>query len=288
MPKTLPMVLAFVLMMVLGCSTKSNLTKVGPAPDADVAADVAVSASAVLILTLGDSLTEGVGDSEWTEAGAPVGYPGRLEARLKASGIDATVQNLGRSGWTSTDLLRGVTWNDPPEPSQMAVAQPLIAAALAAKAQVVVTVWIGSNDLFGLYDWCHEPDHAECEAGALAEYTANIDETLSTLIRPQVTVLIALLDDQSKRPVVTDPKYAGSFPNIGAAERALMSAQVQAFNQVIAAKATLYGARTVDFQATTLFEQASTLADDGNHPNAAGYEQIAAVWEPAVRAALAP
>ena len=242
--------------------------------------------AAITVVTLGDSLTEGIGDSEWTDDGVAVGFPGRLEARLSARGADAKVENLGRSGWTSGDLINGIDWGDGPEPSELSLALPLLEGAVKGGRSAVATVWIGSNDLFGLYDWCHEPDNAQCEADNLAEYTANLDAALGKLAGTGATVLVALLDDQSKRPVLTDPKYADSFPNIGPADRALMAAQIVKYNDVVKNLATKHGATTVDFYHTTLFEQPATLDDDGNHPNAAGYEAVTTIWETAVGAAL--
>lgn len=241
---------------------------------------------AITVVTLGDSLTEGVGDSEWTDDGAQMGFPGRLQARLKARGADATVKNVGRSGWTSTDLVSGVDWGEGAEPSELSIAIPVLEAAVADGQKAAATVWIGSNDLFGLYSWCHAPDNAQCEADALAEYEKNIDTTLTQLTATGAKVLIALLDDQSKRPVVADPKYAEDFPEIDAAARALMSAQVGIFNGVVTKLAAKHGAVTVDFFHTTLFEASATLDDDGNHPNAAGYETITTIWETSLGAAL--
>ncbi|MBL8103862.1 MAG: hypothetical protein JNM02_15115, partial [Anaerolineales bacterium] len=39
-----------------------------------------------------------------------------------------------------------------------------------------------------------------------------------------------------------------------------------------------YGALTVDFYNTGIFTNPDTLADDGNHPNPAGYDLITQAW----------
>jgi lysophospholipase L1-like esterase len=57
-----------------------------------------------------------------------------------------------------------------------------------------------------------------------------------------------------------------------------MAGQARRYNQVITQKAAQYGAGTVDFFSTTIYSDAATLADDGNHPNANGYDVIAQMW----------
>ncbi len=237
--------------------------------------------SGVLLLTLGDSLTEGVGDSEWTDGGVPVGYPGRLQGLLEGRGLVVQLANLGRSGWTSAEMVNGSEWDDNPS-SQLDLALPLIQSAVASGQTAVACVWIGSNDLFGLYSWCHAPDNADCESEDLTQFRENIDKTLKTLAPTGAVVRIALLDDQSLRPVMTDPKYADSFSEIGGSDKALMSAQVVRYNEVIAELAAKYGAETVDFYSTTLFQDAAKLDEDGNHPNGSGYDIIAGIWDAAI------
>ncbi len=230
------------------------------------------------IVTLGDSLTEGVGDSEWTEDGLPVGYPGRLEQRLWARGVGAEVLNLGRSGWTSVELVQGNPWDDP-DTSQLDLAQPLLDAAVQAGRDTVACLWIGSNDLFSLYGICHAPDNGPCEEEDLEQFEANIDAALDRLTATGATVYVALLDDQSLRPVLADPAYADSFPEIEAADLALMAAQVVRYNDTIETLAAQYGAHTVSFYDTTLFSDPATLDEDGNHPNGTGYDIIAGIWD---------
>lgn len=91
-------------------------------------------------------------------------------------------------------------------------------------------------------------------------------------------VFIALLDDQSKRPYTTSPNGAGLSPE----GVAYMSHLVSAFNGAIKAKASEYGATTVDFYNTTIFTNPSTLADDGIHPNPNGYDLVAQIWFKAI------
>ena len=134
-------------------------------------------------------------------------------------------------------------------------------------------MWIGSNDLFYLYGY-NNPD-ATGEQVDLENYGRNLDMILGRLTQVGARVIIAQLDDQSLRPVVTRGE---AFPDISKDEVAMMSAQVKRYNAMIAEKAAGYGARVVDFFDTTIFTDAATLADDGNHPNAAGYDVVASVW----------
>jgi lysophospholipase L1-like esterase len=97
---------------------------------------------------------------------------------------------------------------------------------------------------------------------------------------------MALLDDQSKRPVVAAPGAEPAFPATTAADLARMSAHVSAFDDIIERKATQYGAVTVNFYDTTIFTTAATLCGDGNHPNESGYDAIAAIWFAALEPAL--
>lgn len=237
-------------------------------------------------IALGDSLTEGIGDTEWTDEGVPLGFPGRLRNRFMARGVEMTLTNLGKSGWTSSDMVDGIDWGEEPLPSQLQAAIPLIEAAVANGQKAIATVWIGSNDLFGLYGWCHEPDQKQCEEENLNVYEAKLETTLSMLHDAGATVFIALLDDQSKRPVVADPAYDEVLPGLDDAAAKLMSAQVVRYNDAIAKLAAKHGAHLVDFFNTTIFETTALLDPDGVHPNAAGHEEVTTVWENVIDSAL--
>jgi lysophospholipase L1-like esterase len=151
----------------------------------------------------------------------------------------------------------------------------------------VALVWIGSNDLWYLYEGGPEPMETAAEQDDLRVYEANIDKILQQLTGHGIRVFIALLDDQSKRPVVAHPNPTEpAFSNITPADLALMSAHVRAYNDVITDKAARYGAMTVDFYDTTIFTDAATLYTDGNHPNEAGYDRIAAIWFAALKPLL--
>ena len=108
----------------------------------------------------------------------------------------------------------------------------------------------------------------DAEQQDLATYETNIDKIVHDLASNGSVVYIALLDDQSKRPVAAHP----------ANPPALMSVHVRAYNDIIRRVAAHYGATTVDFYNTTIFTDPATLYSDGNHPNEAGYDAVAAKW----------
>lgn len=218
----------------------------------------------ITVVTLGDSLTEGAGDEQ--ERG---GYPGRLIELIQTLRPDSTLLNLGHSGWNSDALING----DQGLPSELSEAVNAIQAATSNGQPALALVWIGSNDLFYLYEY-GDPD-AAAEQADLEHFGANLDTILSGLTGAGAQVVIAQLDDQSLRPVT----QAGlAFPGTTKAEVVLMSAQITRYNQTIAEKAAQYGALLVDFYPTTIFTDTATLDYDGNHPNAAGYDIIAGMW----------
>jgi lysophospholipase L1-like esterase len=219
---------------------------------------------AIALVTLGDSLTEGAEDDR--QAG---GYPGRLLNMINAIRPGSTLLNVGHSGWSSDALING----DQGLPGELGQAVDAINTSKSAGEQPVALVWIGSNDLFYLYEY-NDPD-AAAEQADLDNYARNLDTILSQLKAAGAQIIIALLDDQSLRPVT---QKGEAFPGTSRAEVTLMSAQVGRYNTVIAQKAAQYGALVVDFYQTSIFTDSATLADDGNHPNAAGYDIVAGRW----------
>lgn len=201
------------------------------------------------VVALGDSLTQGDGD----EPGEGGGYPLRIERAINEVRPDSQVINLGQSGWDSGQMVEGQ-----------------LPDALQANPHIAL-VWIGSNDLW----YNNGPDQ---QASDVDRYTNNIDTTLRALTGAGARVYIALLDDQSKRPFALNPDGFGLSPE--GAEH--MSSLGMAFNDVLRAKAAEYGATTVDFYNATIFTDPSTLADDGLHPNAEGYDLIAPIWFEAI------
>jgi lysophospholipase L1-like esterase len=239
-------------------------------PPSPFPAQPGLPAGALTIVALGDSLTESQGDDSGSG-----GYPGRLEKLIAGARPGSKILNLGHSGWTSTNLIRGQDG----QPSELAT-------AMEARPNAAL-VWVGSNDLWNLYEFGPDPMTADAEGQDLGAYRANLDTILSELAGRGVIVYVALLDDQSKRPVVAHPNPTEpAFPGTSAADLTLMSAHVAAYNETIRAEAARYGATTVDFSHSTIFTDAATLYGDGNHPNDAGYDLVARVWFAALEPTL--
>jgi lysophospholipase L1-like esterase len=218
----------------------------------------------VTLVAIGDSLTQGDGDE--TERG----YAGRLVEKVNLLRPGSSLVNLGQSGWNSDALING----DQGIPGQLNRALEELQSANQQQRASVALVWIGSNDLWYLYEYGGDGSDAGDAADA-AHFAENLDLILSTLQSAHSPVIIALLDDQSKRPVAIKGE---AFTSITAAELKRMSEQVIKYNQIISEKASLYGALTVDLYHTDIFINPATLYDDGNHPNATGYEIIADKW----------
>lgn len=248
-----------------------QMTEATPAPVQQTgAAGEALPPGPITLVTLGDSLTEGAEDER--EQG---GYPGRLMQMIEALRPGSTLLNIGHSGWNSDALING----DQGLPGQLDQA---VEAITAGGRPALALVWIGSNDLFYLYEY-NDPD-PDAEQADLDTYARNLDAILSRLTGAGARVALALLDDQSLRPVV---QRGEAFPGTSREEIAMMSQQARRYNEVIMQKAAQYGALTVDFFNTTIFTDEATLADDGNHPSADGYDVIASSWFAALQPLLA-
>lgn len=224
----------------------------------------ALPAGPISMIAIGDSLTQGDGDD------IGLGYPGRLIGMVNGIRPNSSVTNFGQSGWSSDALING----DQGLPGQLERAAAEVKSAKEQGQGSVVFVWIGSNDLWYLYEYGGDIND-EAEAQDLQRFSSNLDTILSNLRLAGAEVIIALLDDQSKRPVAVKGE---AFTSITADELERMSVQVQRYNEAITQKADKYGALTVDFYSTDIFTNPATLYDDGNHPNGAGYDIIAQKW----------
>ncbi len=216
------------------------------------------------MIAIGDSLTQGDGD----ETGR--GYPGRVLEMINAIRPGSSITNFGQSGWSSDALING----DQGLPGQLTRAVSEVQSAGGQERGSVVFVWIGSNDLWYLYEYGGDVND-DAEAQDLQRFSSNMDVILADLRMVGAQVIVALLDDQSRRPVAIRGE---AFTSITKDELNRMSVQVQRYNEVISQKAAEYGALTVDFYATDIFTKRATLYDDGNHPNQAGYDIIAQMW----------
>ncbi len=229
-------------------------------------------AQPIRLVTLGDSLTAGDGDEPFQG-----GYPQRLLNLLLSDHAGSTLDNLAVSGQTTEDLIN----------TQLGEAVELLNGAPTGNPKLAL-VWIGSNDLFGLYnsEVCAEwygGDLDQCEEVEIGDALDRVGTILRTLGDTGAALYIALLDDQSRRPVLTDPSLREEyFPGITEEEIPRMSAQIQRYNQGVQTQAATYGATLVDFYSTTIFETPALLSSDGNHPNSSGYDQIATLWYEAI------
>ncbi len=196
-------------------------------------------------VALGDSTAVGVG----AESGG--GYPERLWQRLRATGVHAGLLNLGVSGATSADVLRGQT-----------------SKASAAKAQLV-TVGIGTNDLWrGV-----SPD-------ALG---ANVRAILQAVSAPGTRVVVSNVIDLALTPIA---QQALPFLQLSPD---LLRGRVDAFNaQIARAAADVQGVHLFDLHAALRQQQSPEyFSPDGFHPSGAGYARWAELLWPLAAPALA-
>ena len=245
-----------------------DVTQADSNPPIDIQPAAPLPAGPVHMVALGDSLTQGDGDDSGR------GYPGRLLEMVNAVRPNSTLSNFGQSGWSSDALING----DQGLESQLTRAVSELQDATDQGKATLALVWIGSNDLWYLYEYGGDIDDAG-DASDAQRFEANIDTILSQLRGTGTQVVIALLDDQSKRPVALKGE---AFVSITPDEMNRMSAHVDVYNQIIRDKAAQYGALTVDFYSTDIFTNPATLYDDGNHPNQAGYDIIAQKWFDAI------
>jgi lysophospholipase L1-like esterase len=234
-----------------------------PVPTFIYAPPASLPAGPVSMVALGDSLTQGDGDDTGR------GYTVRLLDMVNAVRPGSTMTNFGQSGWNSDALLNG----DQGLSGQLERSLGELQIAASQGRGAVALVWIGSNDLWYLYEYGEGTD--ENDSADAEHFAANIDNIISQLRNAGAQVVIALLDDQAKRPVALNGQ---AFTSITPDELNRMSLQVTRYNEIISEKAAQYGAVTVDFYSTDIFTNPATLYDDGNHPNSAGYDIVAQKW----------
>lgn len=232
-------------------------------------------AGPITYVALGDSLTAGDGDDSGR------GYVGLIEEQINAfpGREGSTVLNLGRSGWDSQMMVNGQEDENgqQTEPSQLAPAVEAVKKALADGRPALATILIGSNDLWYTYEYGPESGSGETEEDAALEtYRANLERAVTELQEAGAFVVIGLPDDQSIRPAVADiSRLNEMLPSTTAAEVTRMSALAKRFDEVASEIAAAHRAPTVNTD-DPFWASASSMADDGIHPNAAGYEVLAA------------
>lgn len=168
--------------------------------------------------------------------------------------------NLGQSGDTTTDLLDELGSDD--------------VRAAVRKADVVVLV-IGANDLGALQDQ-DEPESCDDDCyrplvTAMADRLAEVLQVVDQLTSGRATVLV-----DGYWNVFEDGEQATSVQ--GAGQVVWSRSVTREANTAIAATAAAAGATYVDlaaaFTAAAGSDPTGLLADDGDHPNAAGVAVI--------------
>ena len=215
------------------------------------------SAATLRVVGLGDSVVSG----SRCDCEPFVGRYADLVQSRTGTRVQST--NEGRSGLTADQLA------DQLRPGTS------VAAEVATADVVLVTV--GANDLQPALDaWRAGGCPASCEAAAVAT------------MRSHLRLALARLDavTAGRRPEVLVTNYWNVFADGAVARRsdgpaylAWSDAITRSANAAICATAHQVGARCVDlyrpFKADGTQDPTDLLADDGDHPDAAGHEIIA-------------
>jgi len=200
-------------------------------------------------LALGDSYTIGEGIA------ADGRWPVQLAALLRAEGLDVGQPRIiATTGWTTDELDAGI---------DAAHAQAPIPADHA-----LVSLLAGVNDQYrGL-----EPDGFRTRFAALLRRAAGFAGG------DPARVLVLAIPDWGVTP----------FAFAQGRDRALVAAQIDAFNAICREEAARAGAHWVDIGPVSRARGAEPgmLADDGLHPSAALYTLWARLALPAARAIL--
>ncbi|MBP7687179.1 MAG: hypothetical protein KA765_04705 [Thermoflexales bacterium] len=220
-----------------------------------------VDVDPITLVTLGDSLTEGDKDNS-SEGG---GWPRRIRLILATQRPGSQVVNFARAGWTSTDLLRGANG----EPNQIDRAVDTLRRAAGATA---ATIWIGTNDLFYLYEF-GTPTVAD-ERADRDRFIANLDETLQKLGETGAKLFVAKIGDPTTWGAPTGGLFYSTTPD----EWSRLSKQAAAYDAAIQLLVAKYNAVVVDVHATRIFHTPALMDIDGVHPNARGYDALAELW----------
>jgi lysophospholipase L1-like esterase len=190
--------------------------------------------------------------------------------------------NLGQSGWDSTMLVDGQEG----APSQLTQAVDEVRRAADSGRAVLATVLIGSNDLWYLYNSGPENSSAADEDAAVATYRKNLDRTVRELQNVGAFVVVGLPHDQTQNPGVAELDRLHEFlPSITAEEVEQMSRLAKRLDRTAEEVAGDHGALTVDTN-DSFWADPSKMADDGIHPNGAGYTDLAALWMRVIEPAL--
>ncbi|MGB0101617.1 MAG: GDSL-type esterase/lipase family protein, partial [Nocardioides sp.] len=182
----------------------------------------------------------------------------------------STLVNLGQSGWDSTAMVEGQDGTPSP------LAQGVDAARTAAPGAVLATVLIGSNDLWYVYQYGEQdPTPSADEDALVATYRTNLERAVREMQAAGAVVVLGLPDDQSLRPISVDvARLNEQLSDVTQEEVGKMSALSKRLGEVVEEVADANDLRTVDTN-DPLWADPARMADDGIHPNAAGYAQMA-------------
>ncbi len=167
------------------------------------------------------------------------GGPARLLAMLQDDHPGSTLSSRAISGDTTQDLIN----------KQLDAAVADLKGAPEGNWKLAL-VCSGSNDLFGLYagDTCTEwyPDLEICEREELGMAHDNLNTILAALEATGAELFIALLDDQTKRPVIANFALRNAtFPGITDEEVPRMSDQIEIYNGWAQTHGATHGASLV-------------------------------------------
>jgi lysophospholipase L1-like esterase len=207
----------------------------------------------------------GLGDSVMAGTACPCApFIARYAAALGSRrGVSAGVVNLGRSGLTAPGLA-----------AQVKTAS--VASSLRSASVVVVT--IGANDLAPLVSqWRHGTCPDECIATGTAQLKGALGSVLGLVradVPPEATILVTTYWNVFEDGDVADGDYGPYFAAWSDSVTAKANAQIcAAAREVDATCVDLYR----PFNGNGGQDPTPLLADDGDHPNAAGHTLIARV-----------
>lgn len=263
---------------VAGCGSASpdhgaplTTDTVEPVAEPDAPAAPGLGDGPITLIALGDSLTAGEGDDSGR------GYVGRIGEAITAlpGRSGSSVVNFGASGWDSTMMVDGQEGS----PAELGAAVAEVTTAVADGRAALVTVLIGSNDLWYLYEYGTPEGTTPTEEDTAAQtYRTNLDRTVTELTDAGAVVVLGLPDDQSVRPAVADiDRLHGYLPDVTVDEVQLMSVMAVRLDRITEEVAADHRVRTVDTNAA-FWADKSKMADDGIHPNGDGYTDLARLW----------